>query len=199
MYLVVRRGAVDSLAQAGALAGAAAVACTRSFEIAEAWRERPRKVCLRARNPGQWEAVLELPHALAGVRDGAAVAALPPQPPAPRGSLLAKLQAMSGELEPPPVDAGAPPGAATYVLNPDAPMSSGKTLAQIAHAAVMAADTGELEDWVAAGCPAIVVAPDAAGFAAAEASGRCVARVVDAGLTELPPDTLTVLALAPAH
>jgi hypothetical protein len=36
-------------------------------------------------------------------------------------------------------------------------MSSGKTLAQIAHAAVMASDTGVLEDWVEAGCPARVV------------------------------------------
>jgi peptidyl-tRNA hydrolase len=195
MYLVLRRGAIDSLDRAGALAGAAAVACTRAFAIPEAWRERPRKVCLRARNPAQWEAVLELPHALAGEREGASVAALPPQPPAARGTLLAKLQAMSGELEPPPRRAEAPPGAVTYVLNPAAPMSSGKTLAQIGHAAVLAADSGEVEDWVAAGCPAIVLAPDAAGFAAAEASERCVARVVDAGLTELPPGTLTVLGL----
>jgi hypothetical protein len=194
MYLVLRRGAIESLGEAGALAGLAAVRCTREFAIPEAWRARPRKVCLRARNPAQWEAALELPHALAGERDGAAVAALPPQEPAPRGTLLAKLQAMSGDLEPPPQRASAPPGAVTYVLNPAAPMSSGKTLAQIAHAAVMAADHG-LDAWVAAGCPAIVVAPGADGFAAAEASDRCVARVVDAGLTELPPGTLTVLAL----
>jgi hypothetical protein len=191
MYLVLRRGAIETLDRAGALAGAAAVSCTRAFAIDEAWRERPRKVCLRARNAAQWDAVLELPHALAGERDGAAVAALPPQDPAPRGTLLAKLQAMSGELEPPPAQATAPPGALTYVLNPGAPMSSGKTLAQIGHAAVLAAT----DEWVAAGCPAIVVAPDAAGFAAAEASERCVARVVDAGLTELPPGTLTVVAL----
>jgi hypothetical protein len=195
MYLVLRRGAIDTLSEAGALAGLAAVRCTRELAVPDAWRERPRKVCLRARNPGQWEAVLELPHALAGERDGAAVAALPPQEPAPRGTLLAKLQAMSGDLEPPPREArDAPPGAVTYVLNPAAPMSSGKTIAQIAHAAVMAADHG-LDAWVAAGCPAIVVAPDEKGFAAAEASERCVARVVDAGLTELPPGTLTVLAL----
>jgi len=43
------------------------------------------------------------------------------------------------------------------VLNPRLEMSSGKTLAQIAHAAVMAADSGALEGWVAAGCPARVV------------------------------------------
>src|SRR4051794_7283204 len=116
MYLVLRRGAIDSLDRAGTLAGAAAVACTRRFEVPEGWRERPRKVCLRARNAAQWDAVLDLPHALAGERDGAAVAALPPQEPAPRGTLLARLQAMSGELEPPPAQAAAPPGAVSYVL-----------------------------------------------------------------------------------
>ena len=84
----------------------------------------------------------------------------------------------------------------TYALNPAAVMSSGKTVAQIAHAAVMAADTGELEDWVAAGCPGRVIAPGAAAFAALAARGACVARVVDAGLTEVPPGTVTVLALA---
>ena len=56
MYLVLRRGAIAELARAGELAGAAAVACLRAFatqpEYAEtiaAWRERPGKVCLRAR------------------------------------------------------------------------------------------------------------------------------------------------------
>src|SRR4051812_26017193 len=150
-----------------------------------------RARCLRARNGAQWDAVLELPHALAGDRDGAAVAALPPQEPAARGTLLAKLQAMSGELAAPAARASAPPGAVTYVLNPDAPMSSGKTIAQIAHAAVLADE----DAWSAAGCPGIVVAPGPEGFATAERSERCVARVVDAGLTELPPGTLTVLAL----
>ena len=54
---------------------------------------------------------------------------------------------MSSTLDPQPDhlddDRG---GALTYVLNPEARMSSGKTVAQIAHAAVMAADTGALED-----------------------------------------------------
>ena len=75
-------------------------------------------------------------------------------------------------------------------------MSSGKTLAQIAHAAVMAADTGRFEDWVAAGCPARVLAPSAKDFAAAAAREDLAARVADAGLTEVAPGTVTVLALA---
>jgi peptidyl-tRNA hydrolase len=206
MYLVLRRGAIARLARAGELAGAAAVACLRAFgEDAEhrdaiaAWRERPGKVCLRARTNAQWEQVLAEPHALAGDPDGEAVAALPPRPRSQRGPLLERLQAMSTALEPAPerADPDDARDAVTYALNPAATMSSGKTLAQIAHAAVMAADTGALEEWVAAGCPGRVVAPDASAFVALAARDDCVARVVDAGLTEIPPGTVTVIALAP--
>jgi hypothetical protein len=52
-------------------------------------------------------------------------------------------------------------------------------------------------DWVAAGCPGRVLAPDAPTFATLAARSDCVARVVDAGLTEVPPGTITVIALAP--
>jgi peptidyl-tRNA hydrolase len=192
MYLVVLRGAAGDLSSAGALAGAAAVACVREPAFAEAvaaWRPRPGKVCLRARNASQWEQVLEEPHTLAGD----AVAALPPRRRSERGPLLERLQAMSTDLGEPPRTS--PPGGMTYVLNPDAPMSSGKTLAQIAHAAVMAADTRRFEDWVAAGCPARVLAPSPDDFAAAARRDDLAARVADAGLTEVAPGTVTVLAL----
>ncbi|HKE80908.1 MAG TPA: aminoacyl-tRNA hydrolase [Solirubrobacteraceae bacterium] len=198
MYLVLRRGAIAQLARAGELAGAAAVACVRAFADDEgmaAWRERPGKVCLRARTQAQWEQVLAEPHALAGDRDGEAVAALAPRRRSQRGPLLERLQAMSTALEPPPAEAKTSRGAVTYALNPAAVMSSGKTVAQVAHAAVMAADSGKLEDWVAAGCPGCVVAPSPEGFAALAARDDCVARVVDAGLTEVPPGTVTVVAL----
>ena len=72
-------------------------------------------------------------------------------------------------------------------------MSSGKTLAQIAHAAVMAADSGENEAWVEAGCPAAVARPPAARFSELCRSPNLAARVEDAGLTEVPPGTITVL------
>ena len=196
MYLVVRRGAIDDLARAGELAGAAAVACVREPAFADAvaaWRPRPGKVCLRARSAGQWEQVLEEPHTLAGD----AVAALPPRRRSERGPLLERLQAMSTELVAPPADAPPVPGAVTYLLNPAAPMSSGKTLAQIAHAAVIAADGGALEDWVAAGCPGRVLAPSPTAFRAAAGRSDLAARVADAGLTEVAPGTVTVVALPP--
>jgi hypothetical protein len=205
MYLVARRGALTDLGRAGELAGAAAVACVRSFEqepaYAEAfalWRPRPGKVVLRAR-AGQWPRVLEEPHAAAGDPAGEAVVALPPRRRSRRGLLLEQLQAMTSRLAAP----GAEPGAAaaehtvSYVLNPTLAMSSGKTLAQIAHAAVMACDTGRVEDWVAAGCPARLLMPSPPAFRALARSDDLLARVVDAGLTEVPPGTVTVLALAP--
>jgi hypothetical protein len=194
MYLVVRRGAAGDLARAGELAGAAAVACVREPAFAEAvaaWRPRPGKVCLRARSDGQWQGVLEEPHALAGD----AVAALPPRRRSERGPLLERLQAMATDLGAAPETAPDRPGALTYLLNPDAPMSSGKTLAQIAHAAVMAADSGRFEPWVEAGCPARVLAPSASDFAAAAERDDLAACVADAGLTEVAPGTVTVVAL----
>jgi hypothetical protein len=193
MYLVVRRGAVAELARAGELAGAAAVACVRDPAFAEAvaaWRPRPGKVCLRARSDAQWQGVLEEPHALVGD----AVAALPPRRRSQRGPLLERLQAMSSDLGAAPAELGEPaPGAVTYVLNPELEMSSGKVVAQVAHAAVMAA--AALPAWAQAGSPGRLVAPR--DFAELAAREDLAARVVDAGLTEVAPGTVTVLALPP--
>ena len=198
MYLVVRKGAFDELAQAAERAGAAAVACVRRFErdpaweeAFAAWRPRPGKVCLRARTASQWERVVEAePHA------GEGVIALPPRRRSERSELLQRLQAHSGEVDPPPADAPLREGAVTYLFNPAATMTAGKALAQVAHAAVMAADSGRAEAWVAAGCPARVLAPGAEAFAAACARDDLLARVEDAGLTEVEPGTITVVAHA---
>jgi peptidyl-tRNA hydrolase len=81
----------------------------------------------------------------------------------------------------------------TYVLNSELEMSSGKVVAQVAHAAVMAAEA--LPAWAQAGAPGRLVAPR--GFAELAARQDRPARVVDAGLTEVAPGTVTVLALAP--
>jgi peptidyl-tRNA hydrolase len=209
MFLVVRRGAFEDLETGGVLAGAAAVACLRMFgedpEYApaiEQWRERPGKVTLRARG-GQWRDVLESePHAVAGDPDGASVLALPPRRRSARSELLTKLQAMASELTPVPTTPEVPTrdrdGRMTYVLNPRLQMSSGKTMAQIAHAATMSAATGTLEQWVADGCRGRVLVPERQRtFDELCASPGLSARVEDAGLTEVPPGSVTVLAVAP--
>jgi len=200
MYLVIRRGAFDDLARAGELTGAAAVRCVREFAgepDLEAWRARPGKVVLRARG-GQWDEVIrDHPHVLAGDPENEAVIALPPRRRSQRGPLLERMQAMTSELAPPPSEARPEPGTLTYLVNPRLEMSSGKTLAQVAHAAVLAADTGELEPWVAAGCPARVVRPPEQRFDGLCSAPGLAARVEDAGLTEVPPGTITVLALRP--
>src|SRR3954447_1448058 len=92
MYLVLRRGAIAELARAGELAGAAAGGRPRGLlnpppdpEAIAAWRERPGKVCLRARTNAQWEQVLAEPHTLAGAAEGEAVVALPPRRRSERG------------------------------------------------------------------------------------------------------------------
>jgi peptidyl-tRNA hydrolase len=207
MFLVLRRGAIAGLARASELAGAAAVGCVRAFagdpeygERLAAWRPRPGKVCLRARNQAQWEQVLEERHAFAGDPDGEGAIALPPRRRSERGPLLERLQAMSSALEPAPerAEAGDTRDAVTYVLNPKCAMSSGKIVAQVAHAAVIVADSGEAEEWVRTGCPGRLIAPAPEVFDAIANRGEPIAQVVDAGLTEVPPGTVTVLALAPA-
>lgn len=211
MFLVVRRAAFDDLETGGVLAGAAAVACLRRFgedpdyaEAIAAWRRRPGKVTLRARG-GQWDHVLQQElFTYAGDLDGAAVLALPPRRRSERSETLTKLQAMASELTPvPTIDtapAPDPAGRITYIINPALEMSAGKAMAQIAHAATMSAATGTVEDWVAAGCPGRVFTPATPGlFDALCASGGALsAKVEDAGLTEVPPGTITVLAIPPA-
>ncbi|HEY4094341.1 MAG TPA: peptidyl-tRNA hydrolase [Baekduia sp.] len=208
MFLIVKRGAFDDLETGGVLAGAAAVACLRRFgddpEYApaiDAWWQRPGKVTLRARG-GQWDQVLQQEQlTIAGDLGGASVLALPPRRRSQAGPLLAKLQAMASELEPAPTTEDIPqpvPDRITYVINPRLTMSSGKTMAQIAHAATMSAATGTVEPWVAQGCPGRVVRPERqSAFDALCASPTLSAKVEDAGLTEVPPGTITILALPP--
>jgi hypothetical protein len=177
MYIVIRRGAFETIDEGGRLAGLAAVRALAEYDAPEEWLERPGKVVLRARSPSQWARVLEEPHAAAS--DG--VVALPPRRRSERGDALTKIQAMSTELEAPPPDV--PDAELLYALNPAIEMSSGKTLAQIAHAAVMADALGHDVS------RARVIAPERFDLPG------CVAEVRDAGLTEVPPGTITVRVL----
>ena len=194
LFLVVRKGAIASLERACVLAGAAAVACLHEHPPPQEWVERPGKICLRARTWSQWEQVLAETVTVAGDPEGEAVAAIPPRRRSDRGPVLEKLQAMSTELEPLPSALPEARDELVYVVNPRCAMSSGKVIAQVAHAAVMAAE--RLPRWTPSAARA--VCPDESVFDELCAREDLAARVVDAGLTEVPPGTVTVLALGPA-
>jgi hypothetical protein len=191
LFLVLRKGAIASLERACVLAGAAAVRHLRDHPPPQEWLERPGKICLRARTRSQWEQVREDAVTLAGETDGEAVAAIGPRGRSERGPVLERLQAMSTELEPLPSELPETRDEVVYVVNPRCAMSSGKTIAQVAHAAVIAAD--HLPGWSPSAARA--VRPDEAVFDALCERDDLAARVVDAGLTEVPPGTVTVLAL----
>lgn len=159
------------------MVGLAAVRAVREFDMPAEWLARAGKVVLRARQPSQFARLLEEPHAVGG--DG--VIALPPRRRSERSETLTKIQAMATELVAPGSFAR---GEVVYAVNPNVRMSTGKTLAQIAHAAVMADRLGlDVSD-------ARVIVP-----ARWEGLRGCVAEVRDAGLTEVPPGTVTVRVL----
>jgi PTH2 family peptidyl-tRNA hydrolase len=92
------------------------------------------------------------------------------------------------------------------IVRNDLPMSCGKKCAQAAHAAVIAFEQAEKsakKAWLHEGQKKVVlkVADERALFelkVIAERAGIPAALVQDAGLTEVPPGTVTALGLGPA-
>ena len=92
------------------------------------------------------------------------------------------------------------------VVRADLKMSCGKTCAQVAHAAVIAAeraDAAARKAWLHEGQKKVVlkVTGERALYelkTLAEHAGIPAALVQDAGLTEIPPGTVTALGLGPA-
>jgi len=92
------------------------------------------------------------------------------------------------------------------VVRSDIRMSCGKTCAQVAHAAIAAyerADATTKRKWFQEGQKKVVLkVPDERSLfelkSLAEHAGIATGLVQDAGLTEIPPGTVTTLGLGPA-
>ena len=90
----------------------------------------------------------------------------------------------------------------------DLAMSRGKIAAQVAHAAVLAAlnglGTADFATWLEQGQPKVVLKVGDANelrrlAEAGKQAGLPISLVADAGLTQLPPGTLTCAAIGPAE
>jgi peptidyl-tRNA hydrolase, PTH2 family len=96
------------------------------------------------------------------------------------------------------------------VARKDLDLSKGKLAAQVGHAAVECVLKAqrhaeeELEEWLADGAmKAVVKVPTERDLhalkVAAERQGLCTALIKDAGHTEIPAGTVTVLGIGPGH
>lgn len=168
-------------------------------QVVRDWQDaRIRKVVRRARG-AEWRRAEAVP----GITVTGAAAEVRVFPPVPLDGWpkdLARLQVSGTELdEPGPVP---PPvlGEPVLWINPDLTMSAGKAMAQAGHGAQLA--WWELGDpdraaWQAAGFPLAVRTPSAQAWARLTAT-PALPVVRDAGFTEIPPGSPTVIADHPA-
>lgn len=114
---------------------------------------------------------------------------------------LAKLQ-VSGTQLPDEEPAAWPAGAPTVVLNADLDMSTGKASAQAAHALLswyLELPFAEQLAWAEAGWPAGVRFTPGERFSALSEDPGAGPLIVDAGMTEIAPDTATAFVFIPVE
>jgi len=203
MYLVAPRRPDAPAGEVLEHAALSAVRCVQTFAAAPAWstalaeweRSAFRKVCLGAR-PAQLGRARALSHASAGE-----VLCFPPRRRSAAEPELARLQAHTGG----PLQAdeavalnGTGPVMVLLVAQ-DLELTVGKACAQVAHAALIERQLhrpSAVNSWEGAGCPIAVALANDNAFRRAK-SELVVAAVRDAGLTQIPAGTETVLATEP--
>jgi peptidyl-tRNA hydrolase len=177
-----------------------------SAEVQSWLAGRIRKVARRARG-ARWAAVSELPGVTVD-NPGAQVRALLPGLVTDLPHVVTRLQVGGTDL--PPDEPGPPPnGLPVLWLAPEPLMTVGKAAAQVGHATVLLAArlagdgrTSELENWGAGGYRCAVRTANPARWADLLTSEhpeqawkqRDLLVVRDAGFTEVPPGTATVVA-----
>lgn len=209
-----------------AAAGAALLCLDERSEPGGEWFEPVRQYCVahirkvtrRARG-AQWEATAALPGLTLsdqGAEDAGCVTEVRVLLPGPASELdkrVSKLQVGGTDLpwDPPPARSGNEPVLRLWVPE-QPPMTAGKQMAQTGHAGMIAAalmaadDDATLADWAAAGCPSAVTSATPAEWATLSAAlddpaaawrTERLLGVRDAGFTEIPAGTVTVIARAP--
>lgn len=162
------------------------------------WEDaRIRKVVRRARG-SEWRRAGGLP-GITLTGKSAEVRVFPPVPLDGWPKELAKLQVSGTELDDPEPPADADRAQAVLWLNPELELSAGKAMAQAGHGAQLAwwaLSEEERGTWREAGFPLAVRTADPAEWSELTAGGLPLVR--DAGFTEIPPGSCTVVADHPA-
>lgn len=198
MYYVVRTGVPLTLEQAMAAAGAAAVECIERFGAPDEWRERPRKVALRAGDEEFERVKAEEPCAVSGDW----LLCLPPRRRSERSPLLEALQPFTDAPRPKEDVRTEGSPRMLYVIRPGVMRTAGKAMAQAGHAAQMSVEEygakhrERFDAWRKAGRPGELVTADDQDWERLKEDPEAVT-VSDAGHTQVAPGTETVVALVP--
>jgi peptidyl-tRNA hydrolase len=208
MYYVVNKTVRLSVADAMVLGGFLAVQCHRQFADSEQWsslyqkwnEQSYRKVALRA----SADEVAQLKEEVACVADaGEANIALclPPMYKSMCGPLLSSLKPLTDTKKPVAESVSDSPYQVTYVVREGVMKSAGKAMAQAGHGAVMAfsmpGHLSDMQEWHNRGGHAFCRVATEEQWDAIKRDTDCVV-VRDAGLTQVAPNTETVLVVMPS-